>query len=121
MKKLYFLIIAIGFASCASSKQIPQAQPFASVLKAIDNNSEILFKNAFSTKVQMDKKDTLSWNERLSKAREKFKSKFNNYTSKDFSFGFSQLDSKLIVNFKGNEMFRMKVLQENGDWKLDEH
>ena len=40
---------------------------------------------------------------------------------KDFSYQYDSAESKLIILFKGKEEVRMRITEENGVWKLDEH
>lgn len=115
---LLLLILVIG---CSNNPIIPQAEPFENLLVSINKNSAILFKKSFSERVHNEDNDSLTWNERLEIAKSRMEMKFGELNPKDFSFEFDEKESMLIITQKTNNPFRMKVVLENGDWKLDEH
>ncbi len=119
-KPLYLLILILVI-SCSNNSIIPQAEPFENTLISIKNNSINLFKNSFSERVLNEDSDSLTWNERLKVAESRMESEFGELNPNDFSYEFEENKSILIVKHKTKEPFRMKVVMENGYWKLDEH
>jgi hypothetical protein len=119
--KILYLLLIILAIGCSNNSIIPQAEPFENTLISIKNNSTNLFKNSFSERVHNEDNDSLTWNERLKVAESRMELEFGELNPNDFSYEFEEKESILIVTHKTNEPFRMKVVMENGDWKLDEH
>ena len=122
MKKfiITLLFICTAVAGYAQKKHIPQSTPFENVLKALTKNKPLLFKNSFSQRVIDGEEDLTVWAERIEEGQRKFGRRFPDYRIKDFKYGFDAAESKLIVYYKGEESFRMKVVKEGGQWKLNE-
>ena len=122
MKKfiIALLFICTAVAGYAQKKHIPQSTPFENVLKALTKNKPLLFKNSFSQRVIDGEEDLTVWAERIEEGNEKFGRRFPDFKRKDFRYGFDSAESKLIVFYKGEEAFRMKVIQEGKKWKLNE-
>lgn len=119
--KIIYLILWILAIGCYNNSIIPQAKPFENILISIKNNSTNLFKSSFSERVHNEVNDSLTWNERLKAAKSKMELEFGALNPNHFSYEFEKKESILIIIHKTNEPFRMKVVMENGNWKLDEH
>lgn len=119
--KTFYLLLLILVIGCSQRPIIPQADPFENILVSIKNNSTNLFKNSFSERVHNEDNDNLTWAERLKVTKNRMELEFGELNPSDFSYDFDKKKSKLIVRHKTNEPFRMKVVMENGNWKLDEH
>ena len=120
-KKILYLFILTFALGCFNKPIIPQAEPFENTLISIKNNSIELFKESFSERIHNEKTDSLSWKEKLKVAEKTLKLEFGELSPNDFSYEFDVKGSTLIITHKTEEPFRMKVVMENGTWKLDEH
>ena len=96
-------------------------KPFQDIIVAMKNNSVELFKNSFSRKVINSESDISNWDNNFKEAKKKFNKKFGVLDTQDFSYQYDSAESKLIILFKGKEEVRMRITEENGVWKLDEH
>lgn len=122
MKKfiLALLFVCTSVIGYSQKKHIPQSTPFEHVLKALNKKKPKLFKNSFSQRVIDGVEDLAVWTERIEEGKEKFGRRFPDFKRKDFRYGFDSAESKLIIYYKGEEAFRMKVIQEGKKWKLNE-
>jgi hypothetical protein len=119
-----YLIIAIlttlsSFNVCAQSTHIEQSTPFENVLTSMKSDSSSLFMSCFSERIVDGEDDAQVWSSRLDEGKEKFKKRFGDFEVADFSYEFKIEESKLVIYFKKERQFEMKVVQENGVWKLD--
>ena len=119
--KIYYILILVFAISCSNNQIIPQAEPFENTLISINNDSTNLFKNSFSERIHNEKTDSLNWNEKLKVAKKRMESAFDKLNPNDFSYEFDKKKSRLIVIHKTYQPFSMKVIFENGKWRLDEH
>lgn len=113
-----FLLFTLGLT--AQKKHIKQSKPFEQVLKALKKDKPELFMNSFSARIIDGETDLAVWSERIEEGQRKFGRRFPDYRIKDFKYGFDAAESKLIIHYKGDETFRMKVVKEGGKWKLNE-
>lgn len=113
-----FLLFTLGVV--AQKKHLKQSKPFEQVLKALKKDKPELFMNSFSARIVDGETDLAVWTERIEEGQRKFGRRFPDYRIKDFKYGFDAAESKLIVYYKGEEKFRMKVVKEGGKWKLNE-
>lgn len=120
-KKIIYSILLIMIMACSKKPNIAQAVPFENLVIAIKTDSTSLFSKSFSLRVHNENNDTLNWNERMFAAKEVFKSEYTELNTDDFTYEFDNKYSKLIVKHKMNDPFKLKVVFENGEWKLDEH
>ena len=124
MKKILPIVIILTFSNlCFSQKPtIEQSSPFEKLLTAIQKDSSELFKSAFSSRIITDENsNTKTWDDRLEIAQERFTDKFGEFELSDFTYNFNKKESKLVIFYKTEEIVQMKVIKENGNWKLDEH
>ena len=111
----------------AQKKHIDQSEPFENVLLAMKTDSISLFKSVFSKSIKNDDDDDddddddENWKAKLNEGQEKFKEKFGDYKIKSFSYVFNEQDMLLIVYFKKKKISGIRVIKENGVWKLDQH
>ena len=122
MKKiiLTFIIISLSIGLFAQKKHIRQSTPFENVLLAMQTDSAQLYRNTFSFEIINGETDTKVWKERVSEGKEKFWERFGQYKLSDFKYGFDKKESKLIIYFKEEEQFRIKIIKEKKKWKLNE-
>ncbi len=120
-KKIYYFLILATLVGCSNKPMVPQTKPFENFLISVKEDSTDLFKNSFSERIHNENNDTLTWDERLIVTKDKLKMEYVDVNPKDFSFEFDKYESDLIIMHKSSEPFRMKVIMENGSWKLDEH
>jgi hypothetical protein len=122
MKNIFiYLLILIFTISCSKKSTISQAEPFENTLISVKNYNIILFKNSFSERIQNEKIDSLTWSEKLKVAEERLELAFTELNPDDFSYEFDEKESVLIIKHKTYQPFSMKIVLENGKWKLDEH
>jgi len=114
------LFLLFTFSMVAQKKHLRQSKPFEQVLKALKKDKPELFMNSFSARIVDGETDLAVWSERIEEGQRKFGRRFPDYRIKDFKYGFDAAESKLIVYYKGEESFRMKVVKEGGQWKLNE-
>ena len=113
-----FLILLFLFISC--KKTISQAEPFLEVMQAIKSNDVNLFKNAFSKKIQEENKNT-DWAKNLVDTKASFEYYFGKKCKlNEIEFFYDKTINLLSVNYKGKEQFRLFVVMENNNWKLNE-
>lgn len=122
MKLLIVGALMIMFSSnlLAQSKHIEQSTPFENVLISMKSDSVRLFMSCFTKSIVGDENDEKIWAKRLNEGKEKFKTQFGQFNLTDFTYTFDKIESKLIIYYKDEEQFKMRVVKENAIWKLDE-
>ncbi|XLS30390.1 hypothetical protein ACJD0Z_06085 [Flavobacteriaceae bacterium M23B6Z8] len=120
---LFFLLPIIFFPLALHGQQesIEQSKPFINVLIALENDAVELFKNSFSKEINDSKDATSTWEERLKEGEEKFSERFGDYDLQDFTFTFIDSTSQLQVWFQKKEAFKIRVVKEGNEWKLNQH
>ena len=120
MKHLMITILMItsSFNLFAQSKHIEQSIPFENVLTSLKSDSSSLFMNCFSKRIINGEEDENVWMSRLNEGKEKFEKRFGQFQLIDFSYKYEKSESKLIIYYKNEEQFKMRVVKENGTWKL---
>ncbi len=122
--KLIVTIALVAISSLnlfAQRNHIKQSKPFENVLLSMKSDSTNLFMNSFSDKVVDGEDDENEWMSRLNTGKEKFEKRYGTFQPSDFSYQFEKKGSLLIIFFKGEEQFRLRVIKEGGVWKLDEN
>lgn len=120
------LILTIAFIAInsmtllAQNDHIEQSTPFENILNAMKSDSISLFIKSFSNRIIDGEYDKNIWASRLNEGKEKFAERFGAFELNDFSYAYEKEKSKLIIFFKGEEQFRIRVIQEDDVWKLDE-
>ena len=112
--------ILLSTQAMAQKKSIKQSKPFQNVLLSLQTESVSLFVESFTDRIVGDEKDSQVWLDRIKEGHEKMTQRFGNYELSDFTYKFDKEKSKLVIFYKGEEQFKMKVIKEDGKWKLDE-
>jgi len=76
--------------------------------------------NSFSEKIVDGMDDEAVWMSRLNEGKEKFDNRFGDFELTDFSYQYEAAESKLVIYYKNEAQFKIRVVNENGIWKLDE-
>jgi hypothetical protein len=116
---LMFLILC-ALPAQAQKKHLEQSAPFEQVVRALLKQNPVKFRDCFSERLIGSDTDISQWEEHVLEGREHFNERYPNFKSKDFRYGYDAKSEKLIVFFRGEEIFRIRVVQEKGKWKLDE-
>lgn len=99
---------------------MPEAEPFIQVIEAVQANDVNKFKNAFSMRINEEDKNT-DWLENLNEAKANFESSYGKrYNLREFSFKYDHKSNLLIVSYKEKEQFRIALIKEKNNWKLNE-
>ena len=115
---ILILISLIGFTQ---ERHIEQSQPFENILLALKTDSVPLFIESFSKRIIEDKKEKMSWENRLDSGKGKFQERFGDYELTDFTYEFQKGNLMLIIYFKGEMTIEMPIVKENRKWRLDMH
>jgi len=99
----------------------PQAQPVAALLKAVRTQDPQLLKTVFSTNLR--KEMELQGLESVLKVYERvFEDQFGKYDPGDFRFQYQgdADEGKVFVLYQGKRAPGLRVIREEGGWKVDE-
>ena len=116
---IYILTMFVLCGSLYAEEKIKQAIPFVNMLRAAEESDVEGFKYCYSKRIREDQVQS-DWKANIIEATQKIRELFGNIRYEDFSFEFVKESSKLEVFYNGISMFKIKVIQENGTWKLDE-
>jgi hypothetical protein len=99
----------------------PQARPVAMLMVAVREQDARLFQSAFSSRMQAHIAKH-GWQKSLRGYAEVFRAEFGEYRPEDFTYAFSGDDAAgvVAVTFKGRKLSGMRVVKEEGRWKVDE-
>jgi hypothetical protein len=99
----------------------PQAAPFLDLLRAAKTSDVIGFKAAYAKRIREDASQS-DWQKNVSEARDNLKKAFGDYEARDFAFTYAGDASKgvLSIAHKKDKPLALKVIAEDGDWKIDE-
>jgi hypothetical protein len=109
-----------SFNLFAQSKHIEQSTPFENVLTSMKSDSASLFMNCFSERIVDGEDDEKVWMSRLNEGKEKFEKRFGHFELTDFSYEYEATESKLVIYYKSEKQVKMRVVNQDGIWKLDE-
>lgn len=115
--------LLILIASVTQAEEIiPQAKPVANWVKAANDNDVDLLKSVFSARM-VKMLELRGWDEVLVLYRKEFPKQFGSMELKDFEFGYFGKDAtgEVEVAVKKKKLGRIRVVLENGEWKVNEN
>ncbi|HEX6728988.1 MAG TPA: hypothetical protein VF074_03210 [Pyrinomonadaceae bacterium] len=104
-----------------AKSHIPQAQPVVSWLMAVREGAEKKLKTTFSERMRK-RFDETGWDEVLKTYQQAFEKEFGDYRLEDFAFEYSggELEGKVSILYKGKKVPGVRVIKEQGEWRVDE-
>tara|TARA_Y100001934_G_scaffold266366_1_gene345715 strand:- start:1879 stop:2451 length:573 start_codon:yes stop_codon:yes gene_type:complete len=113
----------------SSAQIIPQAQPVFALLDAVKNSDQNQLKTVFSMKHQ-EEYENEGWDKVLARYQKAFTEVLGDYKPEDFTFEFKSIADeredivgKVSITRKGKESGELpdlRVIKENGVWKMAE-
>ena len=120
MKKyIYIAILLVLCGNLYAKDKIKQSIPFMNMLKAAEQSDIKKFKFSYSKQIRENKEQN-NWQANIAEAKKNIKKMFGDIKDDNFTFKFDKEKSKLKVFYNEKSIFKIKVIQENGIWKLNE-
>jgi hypothetical protein len=125
---LVLLATSCGVVSCQLGEApdelaelAPQVRPVFTWLTAVKAGDQELFKTAVSERLQAQFEKS-GWDQVVGKYQESFTQVFGDYKVGDFTLGFEGGADEGTVSVKHPKMEPpgLRVIKENGAWKIDE-
>jgi hypothetical protein len=116
-----FGIVSLETTAAQKDKSPQEAAPIIAVLKAIKESDIKAFRNAYCERIREDK-DQGDWEKNLKEAQGNLKKLYGDYDLKEFAFSFDgDADKgKVSITHKGNKSVALRVIKEDGEWKVNE-
>ena len=118
-KYIYIVTLLVLCGNLYAKDKIKQSVPFMNMLKAAEQSNIKKFKSSYSKRIREDKEQS-DWQANILEAKKNVKKMFGDIKDDNFTFKFDKEKSKLEVFYNGKSIFKIKVIQENGTWKLNE-
>jgi hypothetical protein len=122
------VILLVGAIVCgafASSGQAAdsnaQAKPIITLLKCVKEKDERQLESVFSEKLRVEFAKR-GWDKVLQEYEAEFNKELGEYTMDDFAYEFSgdEETGEVSLTFKGKKFPGLRVVNENGEWKMNE-
>lgn len=102
---------------------IEQGQPVYRWFKAVQTGDQELLKSVFSQRIRKAH-DATGWDKMMKTYQEVFKKDFGDYKLADLRFTYSgkagAINGTVSVRVNGKDHHGLRVINEKGDWKVDE-
>ena len=116
---IYIAMLLVSCGSIYAKDKIKQSIPFMNMLKAAEQSDIKKFKFSYSKQIRENKQQN-DWQANIAEAKKNIKKLFGDIKDDNFTFKFDKEKSKLKVFYKEELVCQIKVIQENGIWKLNE-
>ena len=112
------LICALGCQERKSEGHIEQSVPFANMLSSVASSHVGQFKSCFAESIREDEEQG-HWEENVERAKDALSRTFGEMKRSDFKYQFDPETTRLGIEYRGQSVVWISVIEEKGAWKLN--
>ena len=113
------LLCSLGCLERISEGPIEQSVPFAKMLSAVASSHVGKFKSCFAESIREDEEQG-RWEENIKQAKDKLSRTFGEMNRSDFKYQFDPETTRLGIEYRGQSVVWISVIEEKGAWKLND-